>query len=817
MSETVIERSDEVSSSGRKRSSSTAEPAVVKIFGVRHHGPGCARSLEPALAEFGPDSVLIEGPAESDDLLSVVGRAETKPPIALLVFETDRPSTAAFYPFAEYSPEWRAILFGVERGIETKFFDLPFSRRLPRPNTPAGDADRWADQDQLDRDSSSQPSDQADAADAAETADQTMGSVSPDLPQDDLGAPPIDPIGTLAALDGCDDPDQWWEIKIEQRPAACDLFDALFEALSALRSSAPESSGLERLREAWMRQSIVAAEKRGRRRIAVVCGAWHAPALVDHRGSAKKDAEILKGLAKRKTSATWIPWTNGRLSLRSGYGAGVHSPGWYEILWNRNDRTADQWIARAASIMRASDLDASSASVIEGVRLAETLAAIRGLSRPGLREMNEAILSTLCGGKTEPTALIRRRLEIGDRMGELPDDLPATPLEQDIRSTQTRLRLKPSAEKKTLVVDLRNQTDRERSRLLHRLALINVEWGVLADRGSTKSTFAEQWRLDWRPELVASIIEASVWGHTLATAADSITRRDADRSNDAVELAGLLRRIIDAGLPETLRHVAERIDVVCAVAADVGALIETYVELADVARYADVRETPTDWLERILPTLFERAAVGLHDACVGVDDESAERWSDRLRLMGAAIERRNRSEELARWIEVIDRLRRSTSIPPRIRGCAARSAINDGRLTGVELATVASFNLAPSQAIERSAQWLGGLLSGGAASLIPHDSIWRALDRRLIELSPEAFREMLPAFRKSFADFTPADRRAMTSKIKRIFSDDRSIGGSPGRSSRPEGVFLSIEVDHLSRHQIEPLRQIFKVLLSDLG
>ena len=51
--------------------------------------------------------------------------------------------------------------------------------------------------------------------------------------------------------------------------------------------------------------------------------------------SAKSDDALLKGLPKTKTAAAWVPWSYERLSYRSGYGAGVDSPVWYELLWEK--------------------------------------------------------------------------------------------------------------------------------------------------------------------------------------------------------------------------------------------------------------------------------------------------------------------------------------------------------------------------------------------------------------------------------------------------------------------------------------------------
>ncbi len=53
---------------------------------------------------------------------------------------------------------------------------------------------------------------------------------------------------------------------------------------------------------------------------------------------AAHDNRLLARLPKTKVAATWAPWTSGRLALDSGYGAGVTSPGWYQHLfatWRR--------------------------------------------------------------------------------------------------------------------------------------------------------------------------------------------------------------------------------------------------------------------------------------------------------------------------------------------------------------------------------------------------------------------------------------------------------------------------------------------------
>ena len=66
----------------------SGDPAV-EVYGIRHHGPGSARSLLAALEAFDPDIVLIEGPADADPVLHWAGAAGTKPPVALLAYAAD--------------------------------------------------------------------------------------------------------------------------------------------------------------------------------------------------------------------------------------------------------------------------------------------------------------------------------------------------------------------------------------------------------------------------------------------------------------------------------------------------------------------------------------------------------------------------------------------------------------------------------------------------------------------------------------------------------------------------------------------------------
>ena len=104
--------------------------ATVEVLGIRHHGPGSARSVAQALDELRPDLVLVEGAPELDQVVEMLADAEMRPPVAGLVYAVDEPRRALFYPLATFSPEWVAVRWALAHGVPVRFADLPVTHQL---------------------------------------------------------------------------------------------------------------------------------------------------------------------------------------------------------------------------------------------------------------------------------------------------------------------------------------------------------------------------------------------------------------------------------------------------------------------------------------------------------------------------------------------------------------------------------------------------------------------------------------------------------------------------------------------------------------
>src|SRR5260370_502339 len=185
----------------------------------------------------------------------------------------------------------------------------------------------------------------------------TVCGIRHHLPGSARGLP--DPVGELAAAAGYNDPERWWEDVVEHVPGRA-VFGALADAISMLRADAGEDDPRDLVREAHMRRVLRRTAREGFERIAVICGAWHVPALRDL-PSAAADDRLLRRLPKVKATVTWLPSTYGRPSYASGDGAGNRSPGWYDHLFGCPGQPVERWLAKAAPLLRDQGIPASSA------------------------------------------------------------------------------------------------------------------------------------------------------------------------------------------------------------------------------------------------------------------------------------------------------------------------------------------------------------------------------------------------------------------------------------------------------------------------
>jgi Family of unknown function (DUF5682) len=719
------------------------------LFGIRHHGPGSAASLVAALDALDPALVLIEGAPEAEPLAGYAALAGMQPPLAILHYQADDPANAIFAPFAEYSPEWQAIRWALARGRAIRFIDWPAAHALAFGRAPE------------------EPSSEATGED-----DEAQPDIAP--------APGYsDPLDMLASIAGYTDGEAWWNALVESSQPGPAMFAAIEAAITELRSVSEAEGGLspqrearDKVREAFMRLALRAALNDEAGEIAVVVGAWHAPALRT-RVSQAEDRATIRGLEKVKVESAWVPWSDSRLASASGYGAGVTAPGWYRHLWKLQRESeaispeafAAGWQSRVSGLLREEGHAVASASTIEAARLAITLAALRGEARPGLADMHDATLAALCHGDEVAFRLIERRLLFGERVGAVDPAVPQMPLAADLERWQKRCRLKPEDLEREIALDLRTEAGLMKSTLLHRLALINVPWGRLLDAEAGRGTFRETWRLAWDPGLAVNLAEALVYGVTIEQAAAGRAMAQSRDSHDVAGLAALVKACLLADLPDAAEFCIARLQAAAVGSGDLVQLMTTVPTLVSILRYGTARPIPTEQLGALVSALAAEINAGAQAAAVDIEPAEAEAMRRAMTGYDRALALHDEAHLTGMWHRELAAIVERDRSAPAVAGLALR-LLHDGQVWEVErVAAGFSRALTPPAPPAAAGAFVESFLAGGAEVLIQDRPLLAALDTWLAELDGESFIELLPMLRRGFSGFAETGRQRILGLI----------------------------------------------------
>lgn len=721
----------------------------IMVFGIRHHGPGSANAILKALELYSPDAILLEGPVEGEDILNIALDKETVPPVAMLVYEKEKPEKSYLFPFAEWSPEWQTIKWAGNNNIPLHFFDLPMSIQFSFENQNSAD-----EQDE-------------------EVHQGKNKNYAFDL---------------FAKAAGYSDPEAWWHDMFEAKTYSSsnifEAFEAVLLAMSAIREqdehhSHTNKKNLNLLREAYMRECIRKQRKKYQK-IAVICGAWHAPVL-NHfpKNSEKDDPLILKNLPKTNVNSTWVPWTYERISKGSGYSAGVVSPQWYDFLWHSKEKAAELLIIESARLLRDQGLDASTANVIEAIRVSQTLAVMRERSNISLNELKDSIISTLCFGDEFRFQLIYKKLVIGEKLGEVPHYTPQVPLQKNISSLQKEFRLKPDTIEKIVEFDMREERGRAKSEFLRRLVLLGIEWGRWKGGGkcpyiysqnyynhNNLGTFKEVWSLKWNPEFNIKIVELARYGNTLESACISyISERMENPALDMETISKLLDITLMAGLTSLGEKILVILNSISSKTYDVKHLMGAIVNLVSIARYRNVREFKIDNVLKVISIFSDKITINLPSAICSIAYKASCEFQNLIAKTHNAFLLYEDEDILSNWFGCLKKIASLENSSSLINGFCINLLYESKQLSISEMNDYLNFNLNHKLDIQKTSFWIEGCFKNQGKVILYSSELFEILNSWILNLDYEIFIEILPLLRRTFSTWEDPIKRKILELI----------------------------------------------------
>lgn len=752
---------------------------MANFFGIRHLSPACAYYVQEFLNRTSPKLVLIEGPSDLSELIEPLCSKEAVPPVAILAYTDEPPVKTVLWPFAEFSPEYQAMLWAYRNKVPVRFCDLPAKVMLA-----------FEKEEELKK---------------VEEETQKKSDSEQENPQNDK----FNVYDQLEEYLGVNI-DSFWEYNFEYNESYEDFMEAAVQYGGYLREFSKENR-YNQIREAYMRKVIAKAVEEGtaEEQISVITGAFHTMGLKGITYS-KEDEKLLEKLPELSSKATLMPYSYYRLSSRSGYGAGSKAPGFYEILWKnriagKQKDAAAQYLTMLAKFQREKGYGTSSAEVIEALRLSNTLAGMRNGTNPSLEDLRDAAITCMGHGSFGEISLGCAAAEIGTKIGYLPKGVVCTSVQEDFQRQLKDLKLERylSPQVAELELDLRENLrvkseksaflDLNRSFFLHRMRVLGIHFCKTLVRSQDNATWAELWALQWNPEVEIEIVEASLKGDTILQAAQmelSTRLHQAENLNQAAEI---LSEAFLCGIPkvvDTAVLAVQNMAAECTAVMDMG---NTLGILSSIMRFGNLRRLETGSFIPLMEALFLRFRLGLGNEAI-CDNSAADGMITAMEKVNAACLSHEFLKE-EQWITLLGELADRDDINMKISGFSAAILTERGKFTNEVLAELISRRLSKGTPSSDGAGWFEGLSLKNRRSLISRLSLWEKLFEYVSELDEEEFKPALVCLRRTFSVFSPSEKADIAENIGEIL----------GISKESASEFLSAPITEVEQEAIDEL------------
>lgn len=737
----------------------------IGVFGVRHLSPMGAWHLRQYLDRTRPELILVEGLDDATELLPDVTRRETQPPIAILAYTSDLPVRTLVYPFAKYSPEYQAIRWASEHGVRAEFFDLPSGVFLGLRDAEIRNAEQE----------------------------------TPVLPEPPVSSTASDQevislYQRIAMAAGERDYDTYWERHFEHNAAYGSYQQSAYElgeTIRELEDDHPRWRAENLIREAYMRRRIEGAIDEGvpPEKIVAVVGAFHAPVL---RGEepAMTDAELAT-LPTRSSKLTLMPYSYFKLSSQSGYGAGNSAPAYFERLWESLEERgitdlSRRYLSSVARNLRDSGTHRSTAEVIEAVRLAETLSAMKDGVAPTLHDLRDAAVALLGHGELAVVADSLARADVGTEIGSLPKGVSQTSIQDDFERQLRSLKLEKyrTTIATELDLDLRENRrvksedaaflDLHRSSFFHRLRILQIPFAKYGYVRQDTANWAERWTLQWSPESEIALVEAVLLGETVELATAFKFMQMLDDCHSIADAGQLVQDACQCGLMESMEQARIRLQALAVHSHEFAALAAATARLGMVVRYGDVRRVDILPLIPLVQELFVQGTLSLF-ASANVDDKSAPGILAGMdQLNKVSLEMHDQVEE-SMWLDQLQVLADADDRNPVVSGYACALLLERGLVENEALAAEVSRRLSPGVPADLGAGWFEGLAKRNRYSLLARQTLWEQLEDYVGSLDEDQFRRALVFLRRAFGEFSAREKRSITENLGELWGMNKDV------------------------------------------
>lgn len=721
----------------------------VVYFPVRHHSPACALHLRRTIERFHPQLILIEGPADSAELLPYIADEQSIPPFCIYYSYDDKDGKVteekekyrAYYPFLAYSPELVAIREGSRSHTPVRFIDLPYALRL---------------------------------INKIEEEPQTQFYYNENKEYE---------VNTYTAMiarkAGYRSFAEFWESRFELDAANLEtqaFVRNLFHLGYFMRLATSEneiSLKEDRLRETYMAEEIRKALS-DNKKILVVAGAFHISGLMEALQSDKKPS--LKTCNREHVASYLMPYTFKEADSKSGYAAGMPFPAFYQEVWEKIEKqkkdpfasTVLEYIIKTARYARKTQM-ISLPDEINALNMARSLAVLRGKQSTGVYELLDGVRSCFVKGDLNATSTFEvdflYRLLSGMGTGKIADNDCIPPVVREFRALCSLHRLKTSTiERQEVTLDIiKNPAHYRKSRFLHQMEFLETGFATLQSgpdyvNQKNKNLVREQWICRYATGVETRLIDLSVYGATLSQVCNSLIEKNFKDNMTAEELGKLLLSVQVMGIEGFYLQYEDSIRLVVESEGNfinLCKLINSLLYLANMQQLMDGNIQPV--IAELARTAFKGAVVLIPSLKSTTEEEEQEICEQMRNLYSFTMDAKGWFDTAA-FIAAAEKVLNDSFSNSRLFGLCLAIHYKEGRTGQADFCQqIAAYLESSITHPEQAASFICGLFLIARDVLFADPHILEAIDRVIAKADQETFLTILPNLRYAFTGFLPAE------------------------------------------------------------
>ncbi len=432
--------------------------------------------------------------------------------------------------------------------------------------------------------------------------------------------------------------------------------------------------------------------------------------------------------------------------------------------------TVLDYIVRSGKAVRSKDGGISTYDEICACNMAQGLAALRGKPQPGAYELQDAVLSSFVKGEyTIATDLPMRKLRkimTGNQVGELCRNANEPPILQDFREQCKRFGLNitsTTGEEVTLSIFAKKK-HRNMSMFFHRVDFLKTSFakrmkGPNLQSGRDRNLMREIWKYKWNTQVMAALIDASVYGGTIEEAVLGMVKQELKKELPAQESALLLTSVFEMGLEEQLQSVYSRVYELLLKDTDFYSLTAALRTLTMLQELCGLYQSEME-LAEVLEVCC-RKVIGLLPAMTRVKEEDMTSCMESLKTLYQVTGRRSMKDfEGLResYLDALQQMQQDVEIQAGVNGCIHGILYGSGlEDTDAIEQCCRGYLSGTHEQLMKTALFFRGLFFAAKDLVFVGEQFLTMLDGFLQQVPEEDFLKLLPELRMAFTYFTPGE------------------------------------------------------------